>query len=302
MAARIGEKRENKKVTTNCANCRKEIAISENKYNKNKIHFCNKECHLEYQKLSSTILLCPVCGEPFTRKNSQLKKMKDTSKATCSKKCCYELRKILYSGENNHQYGLTGNKNSSWKSDEKYVDKTNKHYKMVRAENHPFKNADNFVMEHRLIAEKYLLTETNSIEINGSLYLKPECVVHHIDFDKHNNDVSNLYVFESETLHFLFHVLHRNKKVTCLEEFFEYYQKTYTEKLYNYDWLYKAYIIYDLSMNQISKFFNISYNAVQSTVKKYNLDMIKKEQRTKEKRLELIIAELSKPIDVSSTN
>lgn len=292
MAARIGEK--DKKVTTNCKYCGKELVMSKNKYNRNKTHFCNKECYLEYQKLNSTTLLCPVCGKSFVRKNSQLNKMDDINHATCSKECCYKLRKTLYAGVNNHQYGLTGNKNSSWKSDERYADENDTHYKMIRVENHPFRNADNFVLEHRLIAEKYLLTETNSIQINGAQYLKPECVVHHIDFNKHNNNVENLYIFESEFEHILFHNLYRWKKIKDLNEFLIYYQKTYIEKLYNYDWLYKAYIIYDLSMNQISKLFNISYKSVQAEVYKHKLDQIKKEKAIKEKRLQFIVDDLLK--------
>ena len=48
--------------------------------------------------------------------------------------------------------------------------------------------------EHRLVAEKYLLNETNSVEINGERYLKPEYDVHHKNFDKLDNRVENLEV------------------------------------------------------------------------------------------------------------
>ena len=57
-------------------------------------------------------------------------------------------------GEGNHQFGLKGELNSSWKSNERI---SHYGYMLVRCLNHPFKNCDDFVFEHRLIAEKYLL-------------------------------------------------------------------------------------------------------------------------------------------------
>ena len=94
-------------------------------------------------------------------------------------------------GEKNHQFGLLGDKNASWKSDEKinYYG-----YKMIRVLDHPFRNINNFVFEHRLLAEKYLMTDEQSIEVNGKKYLKPELDVHHIDQDKSNNSIDNLII------------------------------------------------------------------------------------------------------------
>jgi hypothetical protein len=81
--------------------------------------------------------------------------------------------------------------NSSWKSDEKI---SVYGYRLIRCLDHPFKNGDDFVFEHRLVAEKYLLNDENSIEINGKRYLRPELVVHHIDKNKLNNSVDNLVI------------------------------------------------------------------------------------------------------------
>ena len=94
-------------------------------------------------------------------------------------------------GENNHQYGLVGEKNSSWQSNEKI---SIYGYRLIRALDHPFVNGDGFVFEHRLVAEKYLLTQENSIEINGKRYLSPEYMVHHKDGNKLNNTPDNLEV------------------------------------------------------------------------------------------------------------
>jgi hypothetical protein len=89
-----------------------------------------------------------------------------------------EYRKTSMLGENNPNYGNKGSKNPLWKSDEKI---NSYGYKKIRCLDHPFKDCDGFVMEHRLVAEKYLLNDKNSIEVNGTRYLKPEYDVHHIN-------------------------------------------------------------------------------------------------------------------------
>lgn len=123
----------------------------------------------------------------------------------CSRECSIELRRVYSSGENNHQYGLKGKLNSSWKSDTRI---SVYGYRLIRSPNHPFKNGDGFVFEHRLIAEKYLLTSNNTIEINEGKYLSPEYIVHHIDFNRLNNEVSNLCVMSRKD-HTVFHVLYK---------------------------------------------------------------------------------------------
>ena len=293
MAAQTYQKRTYEKVTVLCDYCGKELSITAFKSRHSKKHFCDNECYRAYLKKDLVHLVCPICGTPFTRKKSQVDKCKDINNLTCSVACSAELRKTLMGGKNNHQYGLTGKKNASWKSDE-YITRFN--YKRIRVEDHPFKDAANFVCEHRLVAEKYLLTDVNSIELNGKKYLKPECVVHHIDFNRQNNSVENLYVFENESIHTLFHNLYKSGRVSSLENFLHYYQTTYVEKLYNYKWLYKAYIVYDLSVNKISKLFNIPYTSVQTEIYKYKLDQIKKDEMVQGERLKFIVDELSKPL------
>lgn len=232
-------------------------------------------------------LICPICGKSFYRKKSEINNMKDKNNATCSKECSYELKKTLYSGKNNHQYGLTGNKNASWKSDIKYS-KNDNHYTMIRVEDHPFRDKSNFVPKYRLVAEQHLLNENNSIEINGKLYLKPECVVHHIDFNKKNDDASNLYVFPNSSQHVIFHNAYRAGKVKNLDEFKTYYKFVYIDRLYNFQWLYMAYVYYDLSINQISQLLDMPYKAIESQIINKQLDIIKKEMGHKKKRLEFI--------------
>lgn len=279
------------KIITSCDNCGKELKLTKNQYERNQHHFCDKDCSNEYRKRNQVQCTCAICGTIFSRKKSQINNMKDQSNVTCSKKCCYELRKILYKNDGNPQFGLTGIKNSSWKSDEKYKNYDNK-YTLIRVENHPFRDKSNFVPEHRLIAEKYLLTEENSIEIDGEKYLKPECVVHHIDFNKKNNDADNLFIFQNDSLHTLFHNLIKSGRVKDIEDFFRYYKDNYINKILNYDWLYKAYITFDLSINQISDLFNIPYVSIQTEINKNNLNQIKKKDGHKDELLKFITNEL----------
>lgn len=132
--------------------------------------------------------ICPECGKMFHLKSSQAN---DGGTHCCSMGCANELRKKTMSGSNNHQFGLLGSLNASWIRDYKI---TNYGYKKIRKPDHPFKDTDGFVFEHRLVAEKYLLTEENSVEIDGARYLRKDYSVHHIDENKLNNDPHNLMV------------------------------------------------------------------------------------------------------------
>ena len=83
-------------------------------------------------------------------------------------------------------------------------------------------NSDGFVFEHRLVAEEYLLNEQNKINIDGKDYLSPDYHVHHIDFDRTNNDVDNLYVLP-KSLHIKFHnslnnIIRENGKIKTIEK------------------------------------------------------------------------------------
>lgn len=133
-------------------------------------------------------MTCPVCGKKFHLKPCAVKRFK---RHFCSKECFYKEKVNDMSGENNHQYGLKGSKNASWKSDTK-VSKYG--YVQDRVLDHPFHDKHGFVFRHRLVAEKYLLTPENSVEIEGKRYLKKEYEVHHKNFDRMDNRPENLQV------------------------------------------------------------------------------------------------------------
>ena len=182
-----------------CEYCGVTFKCQKFRLEKHKHIFCSRQCNalyrIEHSELNCT---CEYCGKKFHRKQSQIDKCE---RSYCSQECYTNAQKILKRGENNHQYGLKGKQNSSWESDEKI---SHYGYRMIRCLDHPFKNCDDFVFEHRLVAEKYLLTNENSVTINGKRYLSPDFHVHHIDFDKLNNSVDNLYILPKE-VHMAFH-------------------------------------------------------------------------------------------------
>lgn len=189
------------KIRTKCDNCGKEFLCQRFRIEKHQHIFCGKKCEGEYRRRQSEEnCVCEYCGKIFHRKQSHIDK---NTHNYCSTECKSRAESILMCGEGNHQYGLKGDKNSSWKSDERI---SYYGYKLIRCLDHPFKNSDDMVFEHRLIAEKYLLTEENSTIINGKKYLSQEYCVHHIDFDKLNNDPENLYIIK-RGLHTRFHIL-----------------------------------------------------------------------------------------------
>lgn len=175
----------------NCSGCNKEVEIRhKDRLNRENI-FCCKQCESIFKKrksLTKTNVECSFCNKKYYLKPSHLNKIKNPC---CSYECSRQLRKITMKGENNHQYGLKGNLNASWLSDEKI---TNYGYKKIRVINHPFKDCDDFVFEHRLIAEKFMLDDTNSVIIDGQRYLKPDLIVHHKDKNRLNNSVNNLEI------------------------------------------------------------------------------------------------------------
>lgn len=150
---------------------------------------------------------CLTCGKPFHLKPSALKRFKTHY---CSKECQNEARKVYMKGTGNHQYGLKREKNSSWKGNEKKL--SNHGYVLIRTKDHPFADEYGWVFEHRLVAEKYLLTEENSVEINGNRYLSSDFCVHHKNFDRADNRVENLVIMANEKHRILHNKLNPNKR------------------------------------------------------------------------------------------
>lgn len=203
----------------NCAICGKEIEIFHVKRLNQPQVYCSVECSAIGSRKPPNCE-CIICGKKMRVKPSHLNRLK--TGITCSHECDNVRRQMIMAGERNHQFGLKGSLNASWKSDERL---SSYGYKLIRCLSHPLRNSDDFVFEHRLIAETYLLTDENSIEINGVRYLSPEFDVHHIDMDRLNNNVDNLYVL-LKSVHRSFHTKHPNLLCMSIEDrrkiFFEF--------------------------------------------------------------------------------
>lgn len=136
-------------------------------------------------------VICEICGKSFHRKPSALKRYKHH---TCSKECLNKLKSILYSGEGNHQYGLKGELNASFKGE--YTIKRNVNqidiWKYVPT--HPYCNRSGRVKLHRWIVEQnYTKFNPKYFEvIDDQIVLRKDSYVHHIDGNHDNNDINNL--------------------------------------------------------------------------------------------------------------
>lgn len=74
---------------------------------------------------------------------------------------------------------------------------------------HPFAFEGNRMKLHRYVAEQYLANHTESeisrICMKDGKYLRPECPVHHINYDRSDNNIKNLWVFPDRSNHHLTH-------------------------------------------------------------------------------------------------
>lgn len=116
----------------------------------------------------------------------------------CSYECTAILRKTIYLKENNPNFGnhILAKKENDIMYKNGYI--------WEKHSDHPFATDKGWVRQHRIVAEKYLLNEENSVVIDGKRYLSPNYDVHHIDLDKHNNCPENLLVLtrsEHQKLH-----------------------------------------------------------------------------------------------------
>lgn len=200
-----------------CENCGKEAQIYTRKQLSAKHHFCSQKCFGEWQKRQNLNCTCPICGQKFHLKPSALKKLK--LKACCSKECNRKYRSLYMSGTGNHQYGLKGNQNSSFKGQEIIRKNNCQHDIMVYQPEHPYASKTGRVKKHRRVvelnAEKY---NPKYFElIDGNRYLKPEYRVHHIDGNHANNNIDNLQVVTQSEHMKIHHVLRRIKRLKTKE-------------------------------------------------------------------------------------
>lgn len=102
-------------------------------------------------------------------------------------------RKLMSEARKKHSH----EKHPRWKGGKRIT----RGYIMIFSPDHPYKNANNCVYEHRLVMEKFL-----------DRYLLPCEVVHHINKNKLDNRIENLMIFNTNKDHMLFHAKNKDIK------------------------------------------------------------------------------------------
>lgn len=122
--------------------------------------------------------------------------------------------------------------------------------------------------DYNKIMEKYI----------GRPLLKNE-VVHHIDFNRNNNNIDNLYVFKNSTLHSAYHGYVKFHEYISPSQFVTEYADLY-EKVLSYDFLYYEYIVKGKSIALISKQnYPISRRTITKALIKYSLFNIREKSK-----------------------
>lgn len=84
----------------------------------------------------------------------------------------------------------------------------NKGYIKILSPNHPFRDKNGYVFEHRLVCEQLL-----------GRYLTTDEIVHHRDSNPKNNAPENLFIFYGHATHYAFHHAKRRQPNLTEEEF-----------------------------------------------------------------------------------
>lgn len=109
------------------------------------------------------------------------------------------------------------------------------------------------------------------MELHIGRPLTKDEVVHHIDRDRTNNDISNLYLFNNQNIHMTYHGYLKKHDYISPDEFVQKYSNI-CDKFSDYDFLYHEYIVLNKSANQISKESQIiSRTVIVKNLKQYGI-------------------------------
>jgi hypothetical protein len=127
-------------------------------------------------------------------KKSAIEKYKRSFGIYCSKDCLNNDRKIKTLGDKNHQFGLKGPLNSSFKGMEIAIINHKNTDILVYSPEHPYADSNGRVLKHRLLVEQnYSLYNLIYFEvINDIKVLKRDIDVHHKNDNHDDNTISNL--------------------------------------------------------------------------------------------------------------
>ena len=173
-----------------CPICGKEFEVPSWRQN---AKYCSAECKNKSLRAENETT-CTQCGKKFHQKKSHKDKYCKNKVYFCSRECFAEYKKTAFAGEGNHQFGLRGKLNASFKSD--IIQKKNNRVVdlHIYVGNHPRANKSGRVLLHKyLVEQNYQLFDKKYFEeINGFVVLKKGIGVHHINGNHNDNRIKNL--------------------------------------------------------------------------------------------------------------
>lgn len=166
---------------------------------------------LTFPKGQRVVYECDVCGKVCQERKSHYDK---SEYHYCSRACFNKHKQITFKGEKNHQFGLRGSLNSSFKNEVTRKKNNSVNERLVYVgEWYQKPTESGRVKEHRFLVElnhdKY--PPEFFEKIGDWWYLRDKIEVHHIDFNHNNNELSNLMPMTKGD-HVSLHNRHRNKK------------------------------------------------------------------------------------------
>lgn len=174
--------------------------------------FCSYHCYERWLMFNKTPnCKCVVCGKPMYLKQHRINRAKNG--VVCSDKCNKINRSKFMTGEENHQFGLKGDKNASFKGKCIYNDYG---YILEYRPDHPKADNNGRVLQHRLVVEDNHEKYDSKFfsEIDSKFILKDEYIVHHKNEITNDNRVENLQIMtkgEHSRLHHTGKIIIRDK-------------------------------------------------------------------------------------------
>jgi hypothetical protein len=158
-------------VELKCKTCNSSFEVEN--WRKDRAKYCSAKC-ANIGSIAKNNISCSNCGKDFHIKKSQLERYNRNHGVYCSIKCYSMAKKVLMSGSLNHQYGLKGDLNSSFKGCEITRKNNNLTEIKVYCPENPNCDVNGRVSKHRLLVEEnYKMFQDKCFEIkNGIVVLK----------------------------------------------------------------------------------------------------------------------------------
>lgn len=177
-----------KQIETRCNICHKPLI----RYKKSKHYFCSNKCKEVYNKINRflkyEIYNCKECGKEFERQKSL---NKDKEKLYCSKKCYHnDLRKR---GKEKRKFVKCSNCDKEFEKFLVYVKRNRIHHYCSKKCYYEYrKKCVDYSSKYRSVALKIYEHKCGNCGWTNGI---DDCLdVHHIDENRHNNNVENLII------------------------------------------------------------------------------------------------------------